>query len=72
MQINVHSFTLTTSYTATIKITGSDASLHNLPESVFKALGENEALDLTGFEWNTAAAVADEETTTITLHLNKA
>lgn len=70
MQITIHNFTLTTNHTATIQITGTDESLHNLPESVFKALGENEALDLTGFEWNTAAAVAGDKI--ITLHMNKA
>lgn len=74
MQINVHNFTLTTGYTATIQITGTDESMMDYPDAVYKALAETEALDLTGFEWNTAAINPDEQTTpnTIKVLLNKA
>ncbi len=58
MQINVHNFTLTTGYTATITVQADSTTLHELPTTVIFALAEAEALELTGFEWNTAAMEA--------------
>ena len=55
MQINVHNFTLTTGYTATIMVTSDGAAFKELPHSVINALAAAEALDLTGFEWQVAA-----------------
>ena len=51
MQINVHEFTLISSEAATIKITGSDPSIHQYPTAVFRALAVTEAKDLTGADW---------------------
>lgn len=58
MQINVHNFTLTTGYTATITITSDGAAFHELPHTVINALATAEALELTGFEWQAAAREA--------------
>ncbi len=70
MQINIHNFTLTTARTATITITGSDETLNEYPEAVFKVMATVEALDLTGYEWEMSAAVAPQPGTVV-VHLNK-
>ncbi|ASR83932.1 hypothetical protein SEA_SHROOMS_52 [Arthrobacter phage Shrooms] len=72
MQINIHEFTLTTKYTATIKITGSDASIKNYPKKVLYTMASVEALDLTGFEWNCTEASDLDGVDGFMVYLNKA
>jgi hypothetical protein len=76
MLINVHNFTLTTNYTATIIVQSDSSTLHELPTTVIFALATAEALDLTGFEWNAAAMEAAPITvpghTGYTIKMNKA
>lgn len=76
MQINVHNFTLTTGYTATIIVQADTSAIHELPTTVIFKLAEAAALDMTGFEWNTAAMESATFTTPgivgYTVKLNKA
>ncbi|ASR84142.1 hypothetical protein SEA_WHEELBITE_51 [Arthrobacter phage Wheelbite] len=71
MQINIHELTLTTKYTATIKINGSDDSIKNYPKAVLYTMATVEALDITGFEWEGAEA-SWTGTNQWTVFLNKA
>lgn len=73
MQITVHEFTLTTNHTATIKITADRENLLTFPNAVLRELAEAEALELTGFEWDMAAAapVQGAPAPTMLVKLNK-
>jgi hypothetical protein len=62
MQINVHNFTLTTGTTATITVQADSKVIAGLPKTVINTLATEEALDLTGFEWQAATAAYEEAT----------